>query len=226
MAWEVEGTDEFAVWFGNLRDDEQISVGRLVELLVEHGPALPFPYSSGIASSRHRHMRELRIQHEGRPYRVLYAFDPRRSAILLLGGDKTGNDRWYEEHVPLADTLYEEYLRELEREGTDMKRHKWSDIKARTKPETRARIEAEARRLSEDLHLSQLRKARGLTQETMAELLGVSQAEVSKMERRTELYVGTLRKFIEAMNGELVIAARFPDGVEIPIRLAEQEDAA
>ena len=73
---------------------------------------------------------------------------------------------------------------------------------------------------------SQLRKARGLTQETMAELLGVSQAEVSKMERRTELYVGTLRKFIEAMNGELVIAARFADGVEVPIRLAEDEDAA
>ena len=88
-----------------------------------------------------------------------------------------------------------------------MTRHKWSDIKARIKPETHARMEAEAQRLSDDLHLSQLRKARGLTQETMAELLGVSQAEVSKMERRTELYVGTLRKFIEAMNGELVIAA-------------------
>jgi DNA-binding XRE family transcriptional regulator len=107
-----------------------------------------------------------------------------------------------------------------------MKRQKWSDIKARMKPGTRSRMESEARRLSDDLHLSQLRKARGLTQETMAELLGVSQAEVSKMERRTELYVGTLRKFIEAMNGELVIAARFPDGVEIPIRPAEQEDAA
>ena len=107
-----------------------------------------------------------------------------------------------------------------------MKRHKWSHIKARSKPETRARIEAEAQRLSDDLHLSQLRKARGLTQETMAELLGVSQAEVSKMERRTELYVGTLRKFIEAMNGELVIAARFADGVEVPIRLAAEEDAA
>ena len=107
-----------------------------------------------------------------------------------------------------------------------MKRQKWSDIKARIKPATRARIEAEGRRLSDDLHLSQLRKARGLTQETMAELIGVSQAEVSKMERRTELYVGTLRKFIEAMNGELVLAARFPDGVEIPIQLAETEDAA
>jgi len=107
-----------------------------------------------------------------------------------------------------------------------MKRHKWTDIKARTKLETRRRIEAEAQTLSDDLHLSQLRKARGLTQETMAELLGVSQAEVSKMERRTELYVGTLRKFIEAMNGELVIAARFADGVEVPIRLSEEEDAA
>ncbi len=107
-----------------------------------------------------------------------------------------------------------------------MKRHKWSDIKARMKPETRARMEAEARRLSAELHLSQLRKARGLTQEAVAGLLGVSQAEVSKMERRTELYVGTLHKFIEAMNGELVIAARFTNGVEIPIRLADGDDAA
>lgn len=102
-----------------------------------------------------------------------------------------------------------------------MKRHKWTEIKARMKPETRARLEAEARQLSEELHLSQLRKARGLTQEAMADLLGVSQAEVSKMERRSELYIGTLRKFIEALNGELVLAARFADGVEVPIRLAE-----
>ena len=98
-------------------DDEQVSVGRVVELLVEHGPSLPFPYSSGIATSRHRPMRELRIQHEGRPYRVRYAFDPRRAAILLLGGDKTGKDRWYEEQVPVADRLYDDYLRQLQREG-------------------------------------------------------------------------------------------------------------
>ena len=107
-----------------------------------------------------------------------------------------------------------------------MKRYKWSEIKDRTKPETRARIEGEARRLSDDLHLSQLRKARGLTKEAMADLLGVTQDEVSKMERRTELYVGTLRKFIEAMNGELVIAARFADGVEVPITLADAGDTA
>jgi hypothetical protein len=116
VAWNVEGTDEFAGWFQALSDEEQVSGGRVVELLVGHGPSLPFPYSSGIATSRHRHMRELRIQHEGRPCRLLYAFDPRRAAILLLGGDKTGNDRWYEEHVPTADRLYDDYLRELEGE--------------------------------------------------------------------------------------------------------------
>jgi hypothetical protein len=117
MAWDVEGTDTLADWFVQLSEDEQVDVGRVVELLVEHGPSLPFPYSSGIHGSRHRHMRELRIQHAGRPYRVLYAFDPRRAAILLLGGDKTGQDRWYEQHVPVADDLYDEYLAALTKEG-------------------------------------------------------------------------------------------------------------
>lgn len=102
-----------------------------------------------------------------------------------------------------------------------MKRQTWAEIKAQLKPETRTLIGVEATRLSEELHLAQLRKARGLTQEAVAELLGVSQAEVSKMERRSELYIGTLKKFVEAMNGELVLAARFADGVEVPIKLAE-----
>ena len=62
-------------------------------------------------------MRELRIQHRGRPNRVLYAFDPRRAAILLLGGDKTGNNRWYDENIPVADDRYDDYLRELKKEG-------------------------------------------------------------------------------------------------------------
>jgi hypothetical protein len=86
-------------------------------LLEQKGPSLPFPFSSGIAGSKHEHMRELRIQHAGRPYRVLYAFDPRRVALLLLGGDKTGNDRWYDEFVPLADRLYDEHLATLRKEG-------------------------------------------------------------------------------------------------------------
>jgi hypothetical protein len=117
MEWEVEYTDEFGDWWDTLSEEEQESVTAYVELLERRGPQLPFPYSSGITNSRHGHMRELRVQHQGRPYRVLYAFDPRRTAILLIGGDKTGNDRWYEEYVPRADDLYDEHLRTLREEG-------------------------------------------------------------------------------------------------------------
>lgn len=52
----------------------------------------------------------MRTQHEGRPLRTLYAFDPRRKAILLIGGDKTGDNRWYDVHIPIADRLYDEHL--------------------------------------------------------------------------------------------------------------------
>jgi len=85
-------------------------------LLEDRGPHLPFPYSSNVKGSRHSAMRELRVQHQGRPYRVLYIFDARRVALLLLGGDKTGDDRWYERNVSLADQLYDSYLAEIEEE--------------------------------------------------------------------------------------------------------------
>jgi hypothetical protein len=62
-------------------------------------------------------MRELRVQVRGKPFRVLYAFNPQRAAILLLGGDKTGNERWYEVHVPKADKLYDQHLEELNRQS-------------------------------------------------------------------------------------------------------------
>lgn len=117
MTWEVEYTDEFGGWWDRMTPEEQESVAACVELLEVRGPQLPFPYSSAVESSKHGHMRELRIQHHGRPYRVLYAFDPRRSAILLVGGDKTGNDRWYDEFVPVADTLYDDHLEDLRKEG-------------------------------------------------------------------------------------------------------------
>ncbi|MFY9328171.1 MAG: type II toxin-antitoxin system RelE/ParE family toxin [Georgfuchsia sp.] len=115
--WDVEYTDEFEDWWNQLTEAEQESIEASVELLEARGPNLRFPHSSGIESSRHDHMRELRTQHEGRPYRTLYAFDPRRTAILLIGGDKTGKDRWYEEFVPIADDLYDAHVRELRKEG-------------------------------------------------------------------------------------------------------------
>ena len=119
MACEVEFTDEFGAWWDGLTVGEQESVRAYVRLLAEFGVALKHPYCSGVTGSKYSHMRELRVQHQGRPYRVLYAFDPRRAALLLIGGDKTGNDRWYEVFVPIADRIYDEHLEQLRAEGKE-----------------------------------------------------------------------------------------------------------
>src|SRR3974377_350846 len=116
MEWEVEFTNEFEDWWNSLFENEQADVNAKVILLQKLGPSLPRPHADLIHSSRHANMKELRIQHSGRPYRVLFAFDPRRRAILLIWCDKTGNDRWYEEFVPVADGLYDEHLEALKKE--------------------------------------------------------------------------------------------------------------
>jgi len=117
VAWEVEYTDEFADWWTGLTEAQQDRIAATVRLLAARGPLLPFPYSSAVVASRHQHLRELRVQSRGNPLRIFYAFDPRRTAILLIGGDKTGNDRFYEEFVPWADDLYDTHLDELWNEG-------------------------------------------------------------------------------------------------------------
>ncbi len=116
--WEIEYTDEFEQWWLTLDAATQTSIDTVVKLLEKRGPNLGDPYSSDIKGSRHTNLRELRIQHKGDPIRILYAFDPRRVAVLLIGGNKKGNDRWYEENVPKADRLYHELLQELEDEGS------------------------------------------------------------------------------------------------------------
>jgi len=98
VEWGVEYTDHFEEWWNGLDSAEQEEVAAKVGLLEECGPA------------------------SGRPYRILFAFDPRRSAILLIGGDKTGRDRWYEEYVPRADRLYDQHLETLRREDRARRR--------------------------------------------------------------------------------------------------------
>ena len=115
--WVVEYTDEFEYWWDDLDESEQIDVAATVGLLGACGTSLKYPHSSSISGSKHSHMRELRIQDAGQPYRILYAFDPLRSAILLIGGNKTGRDRWYLEHIPLADKLYDDHIATLKKEG-------------------------------------------------------------------------------------------------------------
>ncbi len=116
MEWEVKYTDEFGQWWEDLTPEEQEEVNAKVEMLEEHGPTLPRPHSDVIVTSRHSNMKELRARIEDAQIRVLYAFDPKRTAILLIGGDKTGNPKWYEEFVPKADALFDKHLEELKKE--------------------------------------------------------------------------------------------------------------
>ena len=77
MSWDVEYTHELGEWWSYLTESEQDDIAAMAALLMEKGPQLPFPYSSGIEGSTHSHMRELRVQSGGRPIRIFYAFDPR-----------------------------------------------------------------------------------------------------------------------------------------------------
>ncbi|MDR1947955.1 MAG: type II toxin-antitoxin system RelE/ParE family toxin [Spirochaetaceae bacterium] len=114
--WEVEFTDEFGDWWDTLQEEDQKAIARSVNLLKNLGPNLKFPQSSSVVQSRHGNMRELRSQSQGDALRTFYAFDPRRVAILLVGGAKTSGDRFYDELVPKADKIYDQYLKELEAE--------------------------------------------------------------------------------------------------------------
>jgi len=116
VVWDVEYTSTFGPWWDELTEDEQERITAAVEVLQEGGPALGRPFVDTLEGSRHPNMKELRPR--GGHLRVLFAFDPRRTAILLLGGDKSGRwSAWYREAIPAADQLYDEHLQTLRKEG-------------------------------------------------------------------------------------------------------------
>ena len=90
-----------------------------MKLLIERGPQLHRPHVDTLKAPRHSNMKELRIQSGGKPLRGFFAFDPQRSAILLIGGDKTGDKRFYNRMIPLADDLFDKHLEELKKKGTN-----------------------------------------------------------------------------------------------------------
>ncbi|MEK6397436.1 MAG: type II toxin-antitoxin system RelE/ParE family toxin [Terriglobus sp.] len=117
MSVEIEFTDEFETWWNTLTEAEQISIDAVIRILEEKGSLLGRPFVDTLKGSRLPNLKELRVQHAGKPYRILFAFDPRRVALLLIGGNKTGNNRWYEVSIPFAEALYQGHLNALE--GSD-----------------------------------------------------------------------------------------------------------
>jgi hypothetical protein len=114
VAWSVKVTEEYAAWFTALIKEDlssAIQVAQAIAALREEGPTLGRPLVDRIQGSKIHHLKELRPGSAGRSeVRVLFAFDPSRSALLLLGGDKAGSwQRWYRDNIPIAEQLYVEY---------------------------------------------------------------------------------------------------------------------
>jgi len=108
--WDVEYTEEFGAWWEDLEPDDQERLTAAVELLEKLGPSLGRPLVDTLKGSKHPNMKELRPG----TVRVLFAFDPRRTAILLLAGDKSGHWKdWYVEAIPEADRLFDDHLESL-----------------------------------------------------------------------------------------------------------------
>jgi len=112
--WSVD-IELIAGWLASLDEDSRAQVVAAIELLEDRGPQLGRPIVDTVAASRHRNMKELRPGSSGRSeLRVLFAFDPKRSAIMLFAGDKAGNwTRWYTKSIPLADDLFDDHLSKL-----------------------------------------------------------------------------------------------------------------
>jgi hypothetical protein len=188
-------------------------------LLSETGPNLTRPYVEKVKDSEYQNMKELRVQIAGKPWRVLFAFDPTRTAVLLVGGNKGGDPRWYKTSIPIADRRFRRHLDTLKEYGQIMS-IKLDDFLAELPADQRAAIKAGgAELIAEEARLRDLRKAHRRSRVELAKRLGVNQAAVSRMECRTDLYVSTLRDHVRAMGGELEIIARFPD--RSPVRITQ-----
>jgi hypothetical protein len=112
MIWEIIFHREFEEWFFAEDVAVQASIGMVLDILEEQGASLGRPYVDTVKGSAFTNMKELRVQHDGNPYRILFAFDPQRQAVLLIGGNKRGDKRWYEKSISVADRRFAEYLEE------------------------------------------------------------------------------------------------------------------
>lgn len=117
MKWRIVFDPDFRVWFYQQEQGFQDDAFAVLTVLAEFGPNLGRPRVDTLENSDFKNMKEIRIQYQGDPWRILFAFDPKRQAVLLVGGNKVGNKRWYKENIPIADKRYQKYLETLEEES-------------------------------------------------------------------------------------------------------------
>lgn len=119
MAYTINFSPEFRTWWNAQERDLKASILLPMRLLEEHGHQLSRPYADTLEGSNLRNLKELRVQHKGEPYRILYAFDPKREALLLIGGNKAGDKQWYKRMIPVAEKIFAAHLAALDKEEDD-----------------------------------------------------------------------------------------------------------
>jgi DNA-binding XRE family transcriptional regulator len=219
--WDIYMTSEVAAWLENLQASDTKTTGLVddaIYALSRSGPALGRPLVDTIAGSKIKNLKELRPGSSGTSkIRILFAFDPWRSAVLLVAGDKSGKwNRWYAEATPHAEQLYEIYLKERaeEEEGAMSSYTKWD--RAAYIERVGGEEEAERRRKvlmarQSGYRLAEERKRRGLTQAQLAQAMRVSAGRVSQIERGELATIDAVARYVEALGGRLELIASFGD---------------
>ncbi|MGI8868918.1 MAG: type II toxin-antitoxin system RelE/ParE family toxin [Mycobacteriales bacterium] len=207
--WSVD-IELIAKWLASLDDDSQAQVVAAIELLQEHGPRLGRPLVDTVTASRHKNMKELRPGSSGRSeLRVLFAFDPKRQGILLVAGDKARElEELVQEEHPGGRRPVRRPPGHVERRVIEMAMS-LKDFLAEH-PVDRERVEANKERMLSEVRayrLRELRESAGLTQEQLAQRIGVGQRQVSKIEHGDldNAKIGTIRSYLEAVGGDLAI---------------------
>jgi DNA-binding XRE family transcriptional regulator len=163
-----------------------------------------------------RLMKELRFRKDGL-WRFAFAFDSLQQAIVLVGGDKEGENqaKFYNNLIKVADARFSDHLRKiksaLKKGKEEINMRTLNDVIGKLPPARQKKVETRARELiAEELTLQDIRKAQKLTQEQMATVLNIGQDSISRLEKRSDMMLSTMRSYIEAMGGSLELVARFP----------------
>ncbi len=247
MPWEIDATDVYDAWFDGQGDDVQDAILAHLKALATEGPRLGRPYCDTLQGSRVKNLKELRVQVGGDPFRVLFAFDSERCAVLLLGGNKRGDKRWYDTHISprprccstpgkssAAASVPPAPHRINARDDRDhlnltdttepyrlprslaMPKMSYLDRKLTRLPaDRRAKVDEMAEQIVEANRLARLREDMGLTQHDMADRLSVKQAAVSQIERRGDIRLSTLRRYVLALGGRLEVRVKIPRRADV-----------
>lgn len=128
MAWTLIYLDYYENWLNDQEEELQDEAFAQLEVLKQFGPTLGRPRVDTLKDSNLANLKELRFLFKGAPIRILFAFDPKQQGMIMLGGDKTGDKRWYKTNIPIAEKLYAEHL-EKQRKDDEERLRKEKDEK-------------------------------------------------------------------------------------------------